>query len=63
MAELFKQEPYMTAGAVIGASQHSTGFHWPLAQAERVLDDTEPAQLINGRRQIQSTTLLFSLIK
>ena len=45
MAELFKQDPYMTAAVVIGVGNHTTGFHWPLAQEEELLEDTEPAQL------------------
>ena len=45
MAELFKQEPYMTAAVVIGVGHHSTGFHWSMAHAEELLADTEPAQL------------------
>ena len=49
MAELFKQEPYMTAAVVIGVGHYSTGFHWSMAHGEELLDDTEPAQL-NERR-------------
>ena len=45
MAELFKQEPYMTAAVVIGVGHHSTGSHWSMAHEEELLDDTEPAQL------------------
>ena len=45
MAELFKQDPYMTAAVVIGVGYHSAGFHWPLAHEEELLEDTEPAQL------------------
>ena len=49
MAELFKQDPNMTAGVVIGVGHHSTSFHWPLLHEEELLEDTEPAQL-NERR-------------
>ena len=57
MAELFKQDPYMTAAVVIGVGHHSTGCHWPLAQEEELLEDTEPAQLWSPSMKDDGTTV------
>ena len=55
MAEIFKQDPHMTAAVVIGVGHHSTGSHWPLAQEEELLEDTEPAQLWSPSMKDDST--------
>ena len=53
MAELFKQDPYMTTGAVIGVIFRSKGHYWSTAQ-EAAIGEHRTGATFSRRRHINS---------